>query len=266
MPSPQRPGRRAPVSPAVYRRRRLVVGTAALLVLALLVWGGVAVAGLIGRALAPEPQAGGSAPAGASAPSSTAESSGETSEGPESSEAAAEQTDASADKDERGEGEDRKTPAEDASSPSPTPTPSIDAPPCESSDIRLTAATDKPVYARGEKPELALRVMNLSSKPCTVNVGTKAQRFEVKDKDGERVLSTRICQKGAEDQDMVLVPHDEQTALFEWDRRHSATRECTKRGKVAESGSYRLTVSLGEHTSQPVAFRLTSDEKAGEDD
>ena len=48
--------------------------------------------------------------------------------------------------------------------------------------------------------------------------------------------------------------------------RHSATRECTKRGKVAESGSYRLTVSLGEHTSQPVAFRLTSDEKAGEDD
>jgi hypothetical protein len=250
---------------AMFRRRRIVAGVVALAVVVILVLAGIALGGLISRLVQNVTGESEQPPAAVSAtptPSASPEPSGEASpSGPEASSASpsgsagtsssAESSDAAA------------SPSDASASPSESPSPEALEPPCRDSSIQVTAGTDRTTYDRGERPELALKVMNLSSEPCTLNVGTSQQVFEVKTSGGEDVFSTQICQADPKDQDMVLVPHDEQTALFEWSRRTSE-KDCTRRGDLVEPGSYRLQVSLGKHSSQPVAFRLTDDDPAGD--
>lgn len=252
---------------AMYRRRRIVFGAVALAVVAILVLAGIALGGLISRVVQnltgesdPVPAAVSDSPSPAQSAAPADEPSEEPSDGPSPSEESTE--------DESGEPSDEASPEESpeepegSEEPSPSPSPSSPEalePPCRSSAVQVTAGTDKTVYDRGQRPELALKVMNLSQEPCTLNVGTAKQVFEVTTAGGDDVFSTAICQADPQDQDMVLVPHDEQTALFEWNRRNSE-RDCTKRGELVDPGSYRLEVSLDGHRSQPVAFRLSDDD------
>lgn len=220
---------------AMYRRRRIVFGLVALAVVAVLVLAGIALGGLISRLVQGATGDAEPSPAAVSSPQSTAEPTSSPSPSDEPS-------------------------ADSSEEPSPSPSsPEALEPPCRASSVQVTAGTDKTVYDKGERPELALKVMNLSQEPCTLNVGTSQQVFTVTSADGEDVFSTDICQADPQDQDMVLVPHDEQTALFQWNRRNSE-KDCTKRGDLVKPGSYRLTVSLDGHDSSPIAFRLTDDE------
>lgn len=248
----------------MFRRRRLVVGALAVAVVALMVLAGIALGGLISRLVQdmtgrtdPGPAAVSTSPAPAQQPSAEVT--------PEEGEhSASESRDASPSPE---DGQSDEPSEDDSEEPSPSPSSSSPAalePLCRDSAVQVTAGTDKTVYDRGERPELALKVMNLSSEPCTLNVGTTQQAFEITTAEGEDVFSTEVCQADPQDQDMVLVPHDEQTALFEWNRRTSE-KDCTKRGELVEPGSYRLQVSLGDRRSPTVAFRLTDDEPARQD-
>lgn len=251
----------------MFRRRRRVVGALALLAVAVLVLAGVAVGGLASWLMqgpaedpAPVPAASGDTASPTAAPSS--------SPSPASSGPSAGSSEPTAEAGEEVAGtpsptqESRESAESEKSSPAPSASPSFTPPAepaCRASSVQITAGTDKTVYDRGQRPELALKVMNLSQEPCTLNVGTSQQVFTVTTADGKKVFSTDVCQADPQDQDMVLVPHDEQTALFQWNRRNSE-KDCTRRGDLVDPGSYRLTVSLGDHESSPVAFRLTDDD------
>ena len=54
---------------------------------------------------------------------------------------------------------------------------------------------------------------------------------------------------------MTLEPGVQESARFTWDRTRSAP-ECAEVSSTPGAGTYRLVVSLGEITAQPVAFTL----------
>lgn len=262
---------------AMYRRRRIVFGVVALAAVVVLVAAGIALGGLISRLVQnvtgesdPAPAAVSVSPSPAQSTEPSEEAGDETSDEPSEGESPSEEPSKESDEsEESGEPSDESSAEESKESEEASPSPSSSSPealepPCRASALQITAGTDKTVYDRGQRPELALKVMNLSQDPCTLNVGTTKQLFEVTTAEGEDVFSTAVCQADPKDQDMVLVPHDEQTALFEWNRRNSE-RDCTKRGELVDPGSYRLEVSLDGLESQPVAFRLTDDEPPEQD-
>ncbi|MCC3289451.1 MULTISPECIES: hypothetical protein [unclassified Arthrobacter] len=210
-----RPGPRRP-SPAVYRRRRLVAGILAVL---LLVGLGFAVAGVIG-ALTPEKQA----VADATVPSPVLTA-------PAATPAA-----------------ETKAPK----APKPAATPSESACPAES--VLVTAATDAQVYPAGATPILALTVTNTGESACEINVGTSQMEFSVAS-GSDRIFSSTDCQDGGEDYLKKVEPGASETANFTWDRNRSAPG-CAAVASNPNPGYYVFTAKLGEVTSETAVFEL----------
>lgn len=133
---PVRKPARKTVSP-VYRRRRLFVGAALLLVIAV-AFGGFAAASNVLNA--------GQSGSGA----------GETPQG---------------------QGTEAAPVPGTTASPSASPSASPTGNGCELNLVTVTAATDKPAYAAGENPVLTLKVTNGNKVPCQVNIGTSQMEF-----------------------------------------------------------------------------------------
>ncbi|MCQ1951738.1 hypothetical protein [Arthrobacter sp. zg-Y238] len=214
-PAGPRPGPRRP-SPAVYRRRRLVAGVLAVL---LLVGLGFGVAAVIG-ALTPEKQT----VADATVPSPVLTA-------PAATPAAA-----------------TKTPK----APKPAATPSESACPAES--VLVTAATDAQVYPAGAAPVLALTVTNTGESACEINVGTSQMEFSVAS-GSDRIFSSTDCQDGGEDYLKTVEPGASETANFTWDRNRSAPG-CAAVASNPNPGYYVFTARLGEVTSETAVFEL----------
>lgn len=126
-----------PVSAAVYRRRRVFVGGAFLLVLAVVL--GILTAAGVFR--------------GTTEQASSTESSP-----PEAAETAAAGDPASA----------------PSAEPSPT---APATPTCDQGLVTVAAATDKTIYAASEQPMLTLQVTNGGTVACEVNMGTSQMEF-----------------------------------------------------------------------------------------
>ncbi|WP_026530013.1 hypothetical protein [Haematomicrobium sanguinis] len=135
----RRPKAQPKVSPAVYRRRRLVAGIAILVILALLVAGGIALAKMIGGNSAKND---GDASSQAQPTSSTGNQSG-----------------------------DPSAAAEDP--------PTADPNSCQPDKIEVSASTDAASYPADKNPVLTLTVKNNNSVDCTINVGTTQQEFQI---------------------------------------------------------------------------------------
>ncbi|MEE2570259.1 hypothetical protein V1638_12755 [Pseudarthrobacter sp. J64] len=138
-PATSRPAPKRTVSPAVYRRRRLFVGVALLVVLAV-VLGGLAAAGVF-RGSTEQ----------ASSTQSTPPSGGETAVA----------------------GDPTSAPTAE-----PTPTAPA-TPTCDQNLVTVAAATDKTLYLADEKPMLTLQVTNGGTVACEVNMGTSQMEFLV---------------------------------------------------------------------------------------
>lgn len=123
----------------MYRRRRLFLGAALLMVIALIA-GSFALAGAFN---------------GKSEQASSTDGAGAT---------------ASADP--------STQPSPSASAPEPTPTPSA-TPSCNQNLVTVSASTDKAAYGPGENPLLTLKVTNGGTMPCEVNIGTSQMEFLV---------------------------------------------------------------------------------------
>jgi hypothetical protein len=123
----------------VYRRRRLFLGAALLMVIALIV-GSFALAGAFN---------------GKSEQASSTEGAGATASADPSPQA-----------------------SPSASAPEPTPTPSA-TPSCNQNLVTVSASTDKAAYGPGENPLLTLKVTNGGTMPCEVNIGTSQMEFLV---------------------------------------------------------------------------------------
>lgn len=226
-PVPRRPSR------AVYRRRRLVAGLLALLLLIGLAF---LTAGLMnafsGDGAAPAeagaPAASHSAAAGAT-PSATAP-------------AAAAPTAAA------------PTAAPTAPAATPTPTPTATPAACPATSISVAAATDAQSYAAPAAPVLTMTVTNTGKVPCEVNVGTAQMEFSISS-GADRIFSSADCQQGAEDFLKEFEPGATEKANFTWERLRSAPG-CASVASNPNPGWYVFTARLGGVTSEKAVFQL----------
>ncbi|MDF9278348.1 hypothetical protein P4U43_11160 [Arthrobacter sp. EH-1B-1] len=210
--------RRTP-SPQVYKRRRQVVALLALLLVGGLIWAGIALAGLFRSEPGPAPAAAAPTSAAANPTASATPSS---------------------------------SPSPTESSPTPTPTPT--EPVCNPASIEVTGSVDAETYAPDQNPVLSLTVSNTGEVPCPVNVGTSQMEFLITSGE-DRIFSSRDCQEGAEDLEVIIEPGKSETARFTWERIRSAP-ECATVDAVPGAGQYAFRTRLGERTSDEVLFTL----------
>jgi hypothetical protein len=204
-------------SPAVYRRRRLFLGAALLLVIALVV-GGFSLAGAFSgsseQASSTDPAAGATASAD---PSSQASPS--------------------------------------SSAPTPTPTPSPTST-CNQNLVTVSASTDKASYGPEENPMLSLKVTNGGTVPCEVNIGTSQMEFLVTS-GADRIFSSKDCQAKSEDLVKTIAPGASETANFPWPRNRSVEGCQPVQAKPGGGGAYYIfTAKLGSKASPKAVFQL----------
>jgi hypothetical protein len=234
-----------PQSPEVYRRRRIVALVLLVLVVMILVglvWGIVSLFRPGGDEQAGE--SGGNETPSVTAPASptgTEDTGGDAASGGAS-----------------------EVPTDDPSA-SPSSTDDLSASPssteaspsavaCQPGDLVISAATDRQSYPEGEDPVLELRVDNTGDEPCEANLGTSQQVFTVYS-GSDRIFSTQDCQVDGEDTMVEISPDGQERSRFTWPRTRSAP-DCAQVGSEPRSGTYRLEVSLGELSAQPVSFTL----------
>jgi cytoskeletal protein RodZ len=215
-------------SPAVYRRRRIVL-LLALVTIAALVW-----------LLIAQPWRG-----------AAAENAGAESASPAPSSTRATATDLPV----PAATTSSPTPAaEETTEPEPAPTtPSPDATPvaqpCVARDMTVEALADQDTYAAGQNPQLSIRLTNNGADDCTLNVGTAAQSFTIMSGSDVWWRSTD-CQ--TEPSDMVVLLAAGQSvssaAPLTWDRTRSSVSTCGESNRqIAPGGgaSYHLSVEIG---------------------
>ncbi len=145
-------------------------------------------------------------------------------------------------------------------SPSAVASPASTAVPgCAADAVAVTSIVDADAYEAGQLPQLSMSVANTTQQPCTLNVGTTQMVFLITSGDEQYWVSTD-CQQGAVDAPAVLEPGKPLvTAPITWDRTRSAPETCDvpDRDPVPAGGAtYRLTVSLGALSGEPVPFML----------
>lgn len=218
-------------SPAVYRRRRLVVLVGLLAVIGIVVWLVVAPPWRGSAAVGPAPAASATPTGDPVATDLPALESDGTAASPEPGASGAEQP---------ADGAAEDVEADAAEKPS--------AEPCLPGDLLVEAVTDKTEYAGGETPQLSIRLTN-NGPACTLNVGTTGQVFTVMSGNDTWWKSTD-CQ--AEPSDMVVLLESGQVvtsaAPITWDRTRSSADTCGDTGRPAApagGASYHLYVSIG---------------------
>ncbi len=201
----------------MYRRRRLFLGAALLVVIALVV-GGFSLAGAF---------SGSSEKASATDPAAGATSSADpTSQASPSS-----------------------------SVPAPTPTPSP-TPACNQNLVTVSASTDKAAYGPEENPMLTLKVTNGGTMPCEVNIGTSQMEYLVTS-GADRIFSSKDCQAKSEDLVKTIAPGASETANFPWPRNRSVEGCQPVEAKPGGGGAYYIfTAKLGSKASPKAVFQL----------
>ncbi len=208
-------------SAAVYRRRRLVVLSGLLLVVAAI---GVGVWLLV-------------APPWASQASEA-----ESSPSPSASQSASASPTASS------------TPS---AAPGATPTATETQPPpeepgvvaCQAKDLEVTAVTDADSYAEGEQPKLSISLTNKSTADCTLDVGSSLQSFTISSGTDVWWRSTD-CQENPSSMIATLAAGSTVTSKepVVWDRTRSSVETCAQENRQrapAGGASYHVGVSIG---------------------
>jgi hypothetical protein len=224
MTSPTPPRRR--VSPAVYRRRRLVVLLALLAIVALVwlliaqPWRGVAADGTEKDTAGPAPTASATTPSPMSGG------------GPSSTPTATQ-------------------PSAPTTTPTTKPTPSTSAasaPKCKAADLLVEPITDKDAYKSSQKPKLSIALTNTGDTDCTVNVGTSTQKFVISS-GGDTWWRSTDCQSAPSDQIVLLAAGQRVTSAtpLVWDRTRSSVKTCASANRPKAPGggaSYHLGVEI----------------------
>ena len=138
-----------------------------------------------------------------------------------------------------------------AASGGQTPSPSQG---CDAKLVTVTAATDKPTYAPGQKPLLTLKVTNGNRVPCEVNIGTSQMEYVITS-GSDRIFSSRDCQAESKDLVKTLAPGRSETANFLWGRNRTV-EGCTAVAAQPAAGTYVFTARLGTRTSPKAVFQL----------
>ena len=213
-------------SPAVYRRRRIVLiaGIVAVIALVWLLiaqpWRGAAAE----TSSKPTPTASAAPAVTTPAPTATPEST----------------MDAAA----------SATPAPPASpEPEPESTATPTAKPCVARDVAVEPVSDQDTYAEGQNPQLSITLTNNGAADCTLNVGTSAQAFTIASGSDVWWRSTD-CQSEPSDMVVLLAAGQSVSSAtpLVWDRTRSSVGSCQDEGRQSAPGggaSYHLSVEIG---------------------
>lgn len=138
-------------------------------------------------------------------------------------------------------------PVDPATTPLAAATPTAKS--CVAKDLTVDAVTDQDTYGAGQNPQLSIRLTNNSAQDCTLNVGTSGQAFTITSGSDVWWRSTD-CQ--TEPSDMVVLIAAGQSvssaAPLTWDRTRSSVGSCgdTNRQNAPGGGaSYHLSVEIG---------------------
>jgi hypothetical protein len=130
----------------------------------------------------------------------------------------------------------------------PTPGATPTAIPCVASEVTVEAVTTADTYSGDQTPEFSIKLTN-NGADCTLNVGTSGQSFTVTSGDDVWWRSTD-CQ--SEPSDMIVTIAAGQTvssaAPLGWDRTRSAVGTCADATRPRAPGggaSYNLSVEIG---------------------
>ncbi|MDW4573655.1 hypothetical protein R8Z57_12815 [Microbacterium sp. M3] len=142
----------------------------------------------------------------------------------------------------------------------PTPGATPTAQPCVASELTVEPVTSADTYASEESPQFSITLTN-NGPDCTLNVGTSAQSFTVMSGDDVWWRSTD-CQ--SEPSDMIVLIGAGQTVSsatpLTWDRTRSAVGTCADGSRPRAPGggaSYHLSVEIGGISStEPRQFLL----------
>jgi hypothetical protein len=124
------------------------------------------------------------------------------------------------------------------------------AEPCIARDVKVEALTDSATYGSGQNPQLSIRLTNIGSQDCGLNVGTTTQVFTITSGSDTWWRSTD-CQ--SEPSDMVVLLAAGQTVTsatpLTWDRTRSSVDTCgpdaSRQAAPGGGATYRLDVEIG---------------------
>ncbi|GAA1352052.1 hypothetical protein [Falsarthrobacter nasiphocae] len=127
---------------------------------------------------------------------------------------------------------------------------------CYDQFVQLEAKPDKEAYGPKDMPVFELKITNISSEACVVNVGTKVMDLSVLN-GSQKVFSTTVCRKDAKDLYKNIQPGKSETARFTWNRGKSSG-SCSATAAPADPGTYQLVGTLGKVSSAPKTFQLNA--------
>jgi len=139
----------------------------------------------------------------------------------------------------------------------PTPAAEPAPGPCADGDLRVTARTDAPSYAPGQKPVLSLVVTNTGAVPCLRDLDAARQAVAVVRRPGDGLWGSNDCSPGDTDDVRVLRPGEEAVFSVRWSGRTSMPG-CAGQRTTVPPGEYQLLARLDGIVSEPVVFTLTA--------
>lgn len=150
-------------------------------------------------------------------------------------------------------------PPSSSPTPSPSPSPSTSpAPagpmPCDDNDISVTVSMVHQKYPTNSRIPVQLSLVNTSGKPCTRDVGAGQQETLISAGE-QRIWSSDTCSNDHASNQHTLQPNEKLTYWVTWNTTVS-TPNCSK-PDAAKAGTYQAVGRIGSKSSAPVTVTLT---------
>lgn len=142
-----------------------------------------------------------------------------------------------------------------ATSPSQSSTTTAPPAACTAAQLAIAAATDKPTYAVGDRPKVALLVTNNGTAPCVTDLAD--QQIELRVFSGSaRVWGSHDCAIEPGTSKETLPVGQQIRREIEWSGL-SSQPGCTGIRQRVSAGSYTLFALLNGHQGKPAPFAFT---------
>ncbi|MCK7664306.1 hypothetical protein M0E87_11665 [Corynebacterium sp. CCM 9185] len=136
---------------------------------------------------------------------------------------------------------------------SPSPEPKTT---CALSDLIVTATSDQVAYAPDVQPRFYMTVTNPTAADCVIDLGKDVLRFEVYDlATNRRVWSDVDCNPAVDVTERTFPAGEERYYEAVWSRTNSAPGSCAARAQVP-AGGYYLHTLVGDNHSDAHPFNL----------
>lgn len=126
-------------------------------------------------------------------------------------------------------------------------------PTCTASQLTLQLAGTQDAYQAAEKPTFELKIHNVSTTNCRVDLGQSAAAITVSSASGERIWSSGDCPTDKQSRWVQVSPANVLTETFVWDRSHSQPQCATPTDtSPAPVGKYSVQAELTGPSGGPV--------------